>query len=221
LTIRRPYGFLREERKFLDEEERDVGKGHVGHAQRWLACAMVGLAVWTTAGTSAAGAPARIEGVDFNDRVTSSGVEFKLNSIGLLRIGIFIKAYAAGLYLGPGADAEDILADTPKRLEISYFWSISAETFMSSTREAIERNSDPATLERIARDVDRFLALYQSVQPGDRYALTYVPGVGTELALNGKPLGRVAGADFGAAVFSVWFGDKGIDGALKKSLLGD
>ena len=162
---------------------------------------------------------ARIEGVAFDDRVTASGVEFKLNSVGLLRIGIFIKAYVAGLYLGPGAEADDILADTPKRLEISYFWSISAERFVTSTREAIERNSDPATLEKIGPHVDRFLALYRSVQPGDRYALTYVPGVGTELALNGKPLGSIPGADFAAAVFGVWFGDQEIDTALKKSLL--
>lgn len=188
-----------------------------GTAALWLGGVLVALALWASPGP--ARSAARIEGVAFDDRVTASGVEFKLNSVGLLRIGIFIKAYVAGLYLGPGADAEDILADTPKRLEISYFWTISAERFVASTREAIERNSDPATLARIGPHVDRFLALYRGVEPGDRYSLTYIPGVGTELALNGTPLGNVEGADFAAAVFSVWFGDREIDTALKKSLL--
>ena len=188
-----------------------------GRVAQLLTSAAVAFSVLATPGP--AWPAARIEGVSFDDRVTASGVEFKLNSVGLLRIGIFIKAYVAGLYLGPGAKPDDILADTPKRLEISYFWSISAERFVTSTREAIERNSDPATLAKIGPHVDRFLALYRSVEPGDRYSLTYVPGVGTELALNGKALGNVEGADFGAAVFGVWFGDSEIDTALKKSLL--
>jgi hypothetical protein len=195
----------------------ETGAVGLGGFVRWLASALTVLALW--ASPAPALPAARIEGVAFDDRVTASGVEFKLNSVGLLRIGIFIKAYVAGLYLGPGANAENILADTPKRLEISYFWSISAERFVTSTREAIERNSDPATLQKIGPHVDRFLALYRSVQPGDRYALTYVPGVGTELALNGTPLGSIPGPEFAAAVFGVWFGDREIDTALKKSLL--
>jgi hypothetical protein len=62
--------------------------------------------------------------------------------------------------------------------------------------------------------------LYRDVKPGDRYALTYVPGVGTELALNGTRLGTVAGADFAAAVFAIWLGPKAIDDSLKTQLLG-
>jgi hypothetical protein len=58
------------------------------------------------------------------------------------------------------------------------------------------------------------------VKPGDRYALTYVPGVGTELTLNGSPLGTVAGADFASAVFAIWLGPKALDESLKTQLLG-
>jgi hypothetical protein len=56
------------------------------------------------------------------------------------------------------------------------------------------------------------------VKPGDRYALTYVPGVGTELALNGTTLGTVEGADFAAAVFAIWLGPQAIDESLKTQL---
>ena len=65
-----------------------------------------------------------------------------------------------------------------------------------------------------------FNAFYEDVKPGDRYALTYLPGLGTELALNGKRLGVIEGADFGAALFSIWFGDQPFDAALKGQLLG-
>jgi hypothetical protein len=57
------------------------------------------------------------------------------------------------------------------------------------------------------------------VEPGDRYTLTYAPGWGTELALNGEPLGRIAGPDFASAVFSIWLGDEPMDKPLKRRLL--
>ena len=62
-------------------------------------------------------------------------------------------------------------------------------------------------------------ALYQDVEPGDRYALTYVPGAGTELAKNGEPLGVIPGADFASAYFAIWLGDDPIDASLRDQLL--
>ena len=62
-------------------------------------------------------------------------------------------------------------------------------------------------------------ALYEDVEPGDRYALTYAPGVGTELALNGRRLGVLEGADFSAALFSIWIGDEPLDESLRDQLL--
>jgi hypothetical protein len=44
--------------------------------------------------------------------------------------------------------------------------------------------------------------------------------VGTELALNGVPRGVIQGADFAAAIFSLWLGDQPIDERFKRSLLG-
>ena len=60
----------------------------------------------------------------------------------------------------------------------------------------------------------------QHVQPGDRYSLTYIPGVGTELALNGTPRGVIEGADFAAAIFSLWLGENPFDRQFKQALLG-
>ena len=65
------------------------------------------------------------------------------------------------------------------------------------------------TLHRAYRDVDK----------GDRYSLTYVPEQGTELALNGQVLTRVAGADFACAYFGIWLGGDPIDDGLRDRLL--
>jgi len=69
--------------------------------------------------------------------------------------------------------------------------------------------------------IDEFNALYRDMAPGDRYALTYLPGRATTLSWNGKPLGTVAGPDFAAALFGIWPGDHPLDGGLKNLLLGD
>jgi hypothetical protein len=62
-------------------------------------------------------------------------------------------------------------------------------------------------------------AVHSGGQPGDRYALTYLPGVGTELSLNGRPLGTIPGEDFAAALFSIWLGPHPLDDDLKRTLL--
>ena len=85
--------------------------------------------------------------------------------------------------------------------------------------QILAQNVDAQTFEALRPRLDRINTLYRDVKPGDRYSLTYVPGVGTELALNGSPLGVIDGADFGAAYFRIWLGDHSIDARLRDQLL--
>ena len=124
------------------------------------------------------------------------------------------------LYLLPEEDSARALGPTPRRLELSYFHGISAADFAEATRQKIADNVTPATLSAIAERLERFNGFYRDVQPGDRYALTYLPGKGTELSLNGTPLGRIEGEDFAAAVFAIWLGPAPIDEGFRDSLLG-
>jgi len=160
-----------------------------------------------------------IEGVRFADRYDAHGAALALNCVGLLRYMVFIKGYVAALYLGPGVKADDVLGDVPKRLEIEYFYPIKAVDFAKATDVGMEPNVDATTKARLQPRIDRLNALYQDVKPHDRYALTYLPGSGTELALNGHVLGTVEGADFAAALFAIWLGPKPIDVSLKSQLM--
>lgn len=161
-----------------------------------------------------------IEGVRFADDVRAGSATLRLNDVGLMRYRYVIKAYVAALYLGDGARANDVLADAAKRLEIEYFYAIKASGFATATVDGIAANVSPEMLAKLRPRIDRLNLLYRDVKPGDRYALTYLPGVGTELALNGTALGTVEGADFAAAVFAIWLGPKSIDESLKTQLLG-
>jgi hypothetical protein len=130
-----------------------------------------------------------------------------------------IKAYVAALYLGDGVQPDAVLADVPKRLEINYFYTIAALDFVKATDVTIAANTDIATLTRLRPQIDTLSALYRDVKPGDRYTLTYIPGRGTELALNQQALGMIPGAEFARAMFAIWLGAKPLDAALKSQLL--
>jgi len=162
---------------------------------------------------------AEIEGVTFRNRFEANGTDLTLRGTGLFRYLKFIKAYVGALYMLETVPSRDVLTDTPKRLEVEYFYGIKGEDFGPATNKVMAQNVDAETLERLRPKIDYHNALYKDVQPGDRYSLTYIPGKGTELALNDKPLGIIEGADFAAAVFAMWLGEKPMNEAFKKQLL--
>jgi hypothetical protein len=161
-----------------------------------------------------------IEGVTFAETYQVENTELHLRGSSLLRYLIFIKAYVGAFYMLPQEDARQALGRTPRRLELEYFHAISASDFADATRQKIADNVTAETLATITDRLEQFNALYQDVQPGDRYALTYRPGSGTELSLNGTPLGRIEGEDFAAAVFAIWLGTDPIDTDFRDALLG-
>ena len=163
---------------------------------------------------------AEIEGVQFENSYETQGIRMKIQGTGLLRYLGFIKAYVGALYLEEGSLITDILSDKPKRLEVEYFHALKGEDFGVSTNKMIAKNTDVRTLEKIRPQIDYHNSLYEDVQPGDRYSLTYIPGRGTELALNGKTKGVIKGADFASALFSMWLGEFPMNEPFKRQLLG-
>jgi hypothetical protein len=163
--------------------------------------------------------PIVIEGVEFPGNYTGEGVVLRLQNAALLRYKVLFRGYVVGLYLPEGSDPSAVLDDVPKRMEFSYFWSIPGKEFGKAGEKILARNVDEKTLERLRDRLDRIDRAYRDIRPGDRYALTYVPGRGTELSYNGVPLTVIEGADFAAAYFSIWLGEKPIDDGLKKELL--
>jgi len=160
-----------------------------------------------------------IEKISFADSVTIGGKAVPLRNAALLRYLRFIKAYVAALYLPEGVRAVDVLSDVPKRLELSYLVAIKGPDFGKGAAPTLERNLTAAELARLQVRIDRINAAYRDVKVGDRYSLTYLPGRGTELALNGTPLVTIEGADFAAAYFGIWLGRASIDDKLKRDLL--
>jgi len=163
---------------------------------------------------------AEIEEVVFADRFERRGMELPVRGLGLLRYRILFRGYVGALYLPEDTSAERIFDDVPKRLELSYFWSIDKDLFAEAGNEVLRRNVEADAYAGLEDRLEQLNAAYRDVEPGDRYALTYQPGVGTELALNGEPLTLVRGADFAAAYFKIWLGDAPVDEGFRDALLG-
>ena len=161
-----------------------------------------------------------IKGVRFATAVNVDDTHLTLRGTALLKYMVFIDAYVGALYTAAPRDTDDILGPVAKRLVLEYFHAIKGQDFAAATRKKIEDNVSPAALANLRPRIERLAAMYRDVQPGDRYALTYLPGVGTELALNGEALGTIPGADFARAVFAIWLGRNPIDTDFRDLLLG-
>jgi hypothetical protein len=162
---------------------------------------------------------AEIDDIQFDDRFTTADTSLQLRGTGLLRVMVFAKIYVAALYLPEDQPSKLALSDVPKRLEVQYLRSVAGKDFGPATNKKVSENVDPQTFVRLQSRLEYHNSLYQDVQPGDRYALTYIPGKGTELSLNGEPQGTIEGADFAAALFSIWLGPRPISESFKKELL--
>ena len=163
-------------------------------------------------------AESQLHGFTFPEKIQVEQTDLVLNGTGLLKFYVF-KVYVAGLYLGDGVSPDRFFEDVPKRLELGYLRDFKAKDMVERGDSALAENVAPDALARIKPQIDRMNALYEDVKEGDRYALTYIPGVGTELSLNGVRKGIVEGKEFAAEYFKIWLGDSRITRDLKTALL--
>ncbi|MGA8282398.1 MAG: chalcone isomerase family protein [Desulfobacterales bacterium] len=163
---------------------------------------------------------AEIADIKFEKQYNAPETGLELKGVGLLRyLGLF-KVYAGAFYLEEGTPINEALADRAKRIEVEYLRAFKGEDFGPATVEMMEKNVGKATIVKLHQQIDYHNSLYEDVGPGDRYALTYIPGRGTELALNGEPKGVIEGADFATALFSIWIGQEPIDESFKRQIMG-
>ncbi len=163
---------------------------------------------------------ATVEGMRFAERVQPDpAIELRLCSAELLRYKRIFRGYVAALYLEDCGLRAKPLADVPRRLELAYFWAIPGSAFGPAAEEVLERNLDADQLARIREPLRRFHAAFRDVEPGDRYALAYLPGRGIELLLNDTRLVLETDTEFARAYFGIWLGADPLDSGLRDRLL--
>ena len=190
---------------------------------------LIGLAL---AAVLAAALPARAEapttevaGIVFDNQVRLAGTPLQLNGAGV-RYKFVVKVYAAGLYLSPRANtAEAVLANTgPRRMHIVMLRDIDANELGKLFTKGIEQNATRAEFMKAIPGTIRMGELFaekKQLKAGESFSIDWIPGTGTVVLVNGKPVGEpIREPEFFGALMKIWLGSAPADALLKDALLG-
>jgi hypothetical protein len=158
--------------------------------------------------------------VPFAPSLTEDGTRFEQVGAQTFKWKSVLKVYDIALHLGAGEPSRRIFADIPTRLQLNYHRGFTAAEIVKGGDTMLARNVDAANLAALRERLALINQNYRNVKPGDSYTLTYVPGTGTTLRLNGTRLVTIPGHDFAAAYFRIWLGEDPISPALRDDLLG-
>ena len=183
-------------------------------------CLCAGLASQTVPAMAA-----QYQGFVFEDTIRLGDTDLRLNGLGM-RAVLFIKGYAAGLYLSQKADTPEAVYKAPgaKRVQLRMMRDAKAADFHRSLVSGMRKNATP---DELARLQDRLVQLEEAidavgaVKQGDTINLDFVPARGLTLSVNGQVRGKpVAGADFFNTLLEIFVGERPVDANLKRGLLG-
>jgi hypothetical protein len=162
-----------------------------------------------------------IAGVNLEDSVTVSGQKLVLNGAGI-RKKLFIKVYVGGLYLTAkqSSPAAIVAADTPRRMVMHFVFSVGKDKIAEAWSEGLEDNVPNASAE-VKAAFKTLSSWMEDVKDGQRIVLTYVPGTGTTVEVNGKVKGTLPGKAVSDAILNTWIGPKpGPGDDFKNAILG-
>jgi Chalcone isomerase-like len=168
---------------------------------------------------------AEVAGVKIDETAKAAdGKTLQLNGAGV-RTRFFVKVYVGALYLAQKANsASAVLADAgAKRVELHLLRDLRADQVSSALNEGLLANNSVEDLAKLDAKIKDFVSIMNSIgsaKQGSVIALDYAPGPGTRVNVNGEVKGTVPGEDFNRALLRVWLGDKPVDTALKKGMLG-
>ncbi len=152
------------------------------------------------------------------------GTALPLHGAGLREKYLF-DIYVGALYLPEtGQSVEAIRTrDQPGRVEMHFVYDeVARDKLVDAWRSGFEANNDADVLDTIDARVERFIDAMPDagVAAGDTIAMTYRPGKGTRVAVNGSARETIAGGVFFRALLAVFVGPEPPDADLRRGMLG-
>ena len=148
-----------------------------------------------------------------------------LNGAGT-RTRVMFQVYDMALYLPRKAtSAEAALAmPGPKRLSFVALREIPGTDLGLAFIKGLQANSSREQVQRHTPSSTRLIEIFSGksrLLPGERFAMDYVPGKGTQFFIQGQPQGAPVGdAEYFEMVLRIWLGPSAVEPLLRDALLG-
>ncbi len=159
-----------------------------------------------------------VAGVAVPETLTLDGKTLVLNGAGVREKSIFaVKVYVGALYVTQrSTDAAAIVAaDAPKAIQLTLMRDVDKDSMLKSFREGIEANS-PGQAAALAPQLAKVEAAFPpEFKKRQVMLVSYVPGKGATIAVQGGNTLTIEGKDFADALFRIWLGPKPTDGGLE------
>lgn len=178
------------------------------------------LAAALTVATVSASA-ATVAGVSLPDTADVAGQKLVLNGAAL-RKKFVVKVYVGGLYLASKQSnpAAILGADTARRQVMHFLYDVDKEKMVEAWTDGLADNTPNASAE-VKNAFKTLSSWMEDMKEGQQIVLTYVPGTGTTVEVNGKNKGTLPGKATADAILNTWIGSKpGPGGDFKKGVLG-
>lgn len=166
-----------------------------------------------------------ITGVDLEEVITLSpgGAELRLKGAAT-KSNARQAVYVGGLYLQNDAESvDDILtSDGAKRFVILTNESVKADAIIRAINLGVTVNHTESELLGLEPFMAQFNKIWKSeIKQGDEAFIDFEPTKGTIISINGVEKGTIPGKLFYAAFLKTWLGDRPLNLAIKKQLLGE
>lgn len=164
---------------------------------------------------------AELAGVQSPDNTKVDGQALVLNGMAL-RKKFIVKVYVASLYLSAKeSQADKILkADSPRQMVMNFLYAVGKDKMVEAWSEGLANNTPNASAD-VKQAFAQLAGFMEDIPKGGKIVLTYVPGTGTKVEVNGKTKGTLPGKATADAILNTWLGPKPGPGAdFKKAVLG-
>jgi hypothetical protein len=160
-----------------------------------------------------------VAGIEVAETLSAEGKTLKLNGAGI-RKKFVVKVYVGALYLEDAStDAAAIIkSDAVRVVKMTFLREVEKAKLINAFKEGFEKNS-AAKAAALLPHLDKVAAAIGDAKNGTVMTVSYAPGKGTTISMQGSGSVTIEGKDFGDAIFLSWLGSKPADDGLKTELL--
>ena len=133
------------------------------------------------------------------------------------------EVYHVGLFVTKKYQSEKAIYSDPgkKRIQIKMLRDVKWTKFESTVRKNIKTNFSSAEKKKYDKELERFLDCFvdKTLEKDSVVHIDFIPGKGTRVAVEGRPIDMIEGDEFYHALLRLWIGNPP-QKSVKEGLLG-